>query len=141
MASDINTAAESASIQKKERNPVYVSCPWLREGLTWISRDAKAVDAKDAPLKTTLPEDKIQSIGLGIQRESRREAKGIVVENARNPPGKEKDALASCQGIEENKCCPQEGVKIVDVKAVMTMTNQILHLLVFQGADQGKARA
>lgn len=99
------------------------------------------MDAKDARLKTTLPEDKIQSIGLGIQREIRREAKGIVVENARNPPGKENDALASCQGIEENKCCPQEGVKIVDVKAVMTMTNQILHLLVFQGADQGKARA
>ena len=98
------------------------------------------MDVKDAQSKTTLQEEKTQSIDQGIQTEMKKEAKSIVVENVKSLQGKGKDVLANCQKIEEKKCYRQEDARTVDVKVAMIMMNQILHLPAPPGADLDKVQ-
>lgn len=64
----LNTAAESASIQKEVENHAFAlfQCPNVVHKLA--PKDAKPVDAKGALLKTLLVEVKILSINLRLER-------------------------------------------------------------------------
>jgi hypothetical protein len=60
---DINIAAENVNMQKEEEKPVSVLFHSVIAELILEKKDVKPVIAKDAQLKITSAEEKIQNIG------------------------------------------------------------------------------
>jgi hypothetical protein len=58
---DTNIVVENANILNMAKNLVFVLSQWVREELKLGKKDVKPVDAKDALLKISSIEEKIQS--------------------------------------------------------------------------------